>query len=272
VSTLSTRQTIGLVVLFAVTAVTFVLLDRRDALDPLKNSVHQLTVPVTDFFNRANREDQSQLAQELEQVTAERDALKAENVQLKAQAKEVEDLQNVLNVQRDHTEWDLVTARVLSPDPAGLSKFITIDKGSADGIRKGMAVVDPYYFVGLVTDVEPHTAKITLAIDGSAAIGAQLTDSQADGVVYGVWQLGRRLEMRYVDRSVTPKQGEIVVTSNNVESRTAGVPGNLIIGKVETVPDKDNQGDSQTIEILPACDFDNLKIVAVIVNDGQDGS
>jgi rod shape-determining protein MreC len=267
---MSTRQTIGLVVLFAVTAVIFVLLDRRDALDPLKNSLHQLTVPVTDFFDRANQKDESALAKELEQIKAERDSLLAENVQLKQQAKEVEDLQAVLKVQRDHKEWKLATARVLSPDPTGLSKFITIDKGSNDGIRVGMAVVDPNYFVGLVTSVEPESAKITLAIDGSARIGAQLLDSGADGVVYGEWQLGGRLSMSYVERNVAPKEGEVVVTSTNVESRTAGVPGNLIIGKVEEIPQVDNQGDSQKIKILPACDFDNLEIVAVIVDDGED--
>lgn len=267
---MSTRQTIGLVVLFAFTAIAFVLLDRRDALDPLKNSLHQLTVPVTEFLDRANQEDQSALAKELEQVKAERDRLLAENVQLQAQAKEVEDLQNVLNVKRDHTNWTLVTARVLSPDPAGLSKFITIDKGSNDGIREGMAVVDPYYFVGLVSQVEPDSARITLAIDGSARIGAQLVDSQADGVVYGQWQVGERMSMSYVERSVTPKEGEIVVTSSNVESRTAGVPGNLIIGKVESVPEIDNQSDTQTIKILPASDFDNLDVIAVIIDDGSD--
>jgi cell shape-determining protein MreC len=78
--------------------------------------------------------------------------------------------------------------------------------------------------------------------------------------------------MDYVDRSVEPKKGEIVVTSKSVETRTAGVPGNLIIGRVEDDPERFNQGDSQTINVLPSCDFDNLTLVAVIVNDGESGS
>jgi rod shape-determining protein MreC len=273
VSTLSTRQTIGLVVLFALTSISFIALDNRSALDPLKTALRDLVVPVTDVFNRAGNGSDSDLAQELERVKRERDAALAENVRLKADQKDVEQLQAILGVKESHSEWTLVTARVLGVDPLNLQKYIVIDKGSLDGIAEGMAVIDPNYFVGLVVGpVGEHSAKVMLAIDGSSAVGAQLLDSGADGIVYGRWQAGGRLEMAYVDRAVQPKAGEVVVTSKSVETRTAGVPGNLIIGKVEDDPERFNQGDSQTINVLPASDFDNLSLVAVIVDDGESGS
>ena len=271
-STLNTRQTIGLVVLFVATSLSFIALDNRSALDPLKTALHDLVVPVTDVINRTGDGNDSDLAQELERVKRERDAALAENVRLKADLKDVEQLRKILGVQQDHAEWTLVTARVLSVDPTNLQKYVIIDKGSVDGIQEGMAVVDPYYFVGLVVGpVAEHSAKVMLAIDGSARIGAQLSDSGADGIVYGRWQTGGRLEMSYVDRSVKPKKGEVVVTSKSVETRTVGVPGDLIIGTVEEEPETFNQGDSQSIKILPAVDFDNLSLVAVIVNDGESG-
>jgi rod shape-determining protein MreC len=272
VSTLSTRQTIGLVVLFALTSISFIALDNRNALDPLKTALHELVVPVTDVFNRVGNGSESDLAKELEQVKRERDAALAENAQLKAEQKDVDQLKEILGVAQSHKEWKLVTARVLGVDPMNLQKFVTIDKGSVDGIREGMAVVDPNYFVGLVTAVEEHSAKVLLAIDSSATVGAQLLDSGADGIVYGRWQNQGRMELAYVDRSVKAKPGETVVTSTNPETRTAGVPGNLIVGKVEDDPVTFNQGDTQTIKVLPACDFDHLTLVAVIVDDGESDS
>jgi rod shape-determining protein MreC len=273
VSTLSTRQTIGLVVLFALTSLSFIALDNRNALDPLKTALHDLVVPVTDVFNRVGNGNNSDLAKELERVKQERDAALAENAQLKADQKDIDQLKEILGVAQSHKEWKLVTARVLGVDPMNLQKFITIDKGSLDGIREGMAVVDPNYFVGLVVGpVGEHSAKVLLAIDSSANVGAQLLDSGADGIVYGRWQNQGRMEMAYVDRSVKPKQGETVVTSTNPETRTVGVPGNLIIGQVEEAPETFNQGDTQTIKVLPACDFDNLTLVAVIVDNGESGS
>jgi len=270
VSTLSTRQTIGLVVLFALTSLSFIALDNRNALDPLKTALHDLIVPVTDVFNRAGNRNDSSLAQELDRVKRERDAALAENVRLKAEQKDVEQLRAILNFQEAHTDYTLVTARVLGVDPLNLQKYIVIDKGSADGIREGQAVVDPNYFVGLVVGpVGEHSAKVMLAIDASSAVGAQLMDSGADGIVYGRWQSGGRLEMSYVDLAVKPKPGELVVTSKSAETRTADVPGNLIIGKVEEEPETFNQGDTQTIKVLPVSDFDHLTLVAVIVDDGE---
>jgi rod shape-determining protein MreC len=274
VTTLSTRQTIALVVLFVVTSLTFIALDNRRALDPLKIGLREAIAPATDAFSRVGRGrgNQGELARQLEQITRERDALMAENAQLKMQAAEIEKLQQMLDFRQKHQEWTLVSARVLNPDPTGLQKFVTIDKGAADGLQVGMAVVDPYYFVGLVSEVEERTAKVTLAIDASSVVGAQLLSNGADGIVYGRWQSGGRMEMAYVDRGVTVAPGEVIVTSNRLETRTSRVPGGLIIGKPDGPPITNNQSDTLAIRVLPAADFDNLSLVAVIIDDGQSGS
>lgn len=133
-----------------------------------------------------------------------------------------------------------------------------------------MAVVDPNYLVGVVTEVEEHSARVTLVIDATFAVGAKLLDSKGEGIAYGDWQSGGRVEMRYVDRDITPEKDEVVVTSDESDSQTAQVPSAIIIGKVTGEPQVDNQSDSQTIQVLPAADFDNLSIVAVIVSDGED--
>ena len=39
-------------------------------------------------------------------------------------------LQDVLGVQEAHQDWTLLTAKVINPDPSGLQKLVTIDKGS----------------------------------------------------------------------------------------------------------------------------------------------
>lgn len=43
------------------------------------------------------------------------------------------------------------------------------------------------------------------------------------------------------------------------------VPGGIIIGVANGDPVLDNQGDSQTINVLPASDFENLEVVSVVV-------
>jgi rod shape-determining protein MreC len=265
---LSPRQTVLLVVLFVATSFTFIALDNNRTLDPLKSGLHDSLVPVTDTFNKlGNRGDNnSELAKELEKTKKERDALLAENANLRVQVAEVNQLRDQLQVKEDHPEWQLVSARVINPDPSSLEKFITIDKGSKDGIQVGMAVTDPNIFVGQVTEVEEHSARVTLAVDMSYKVGAKLADSGSDGIAYGMWQKQGRIEMRHVDRDAKPKDGELVVTATSSDVKTAKVPGGLIVGKVDGEPTLDNQTDELTIKILPLADFDNLKVVAVILN------
>jgi rod shape-determining protein MreC len=127
-----------------------------------------------------------------------------------------------------------------------------------------MAVVDPYFFVGLVTAVSEHSAQVTLGIDITSSVGAEDQNTGATGIVYGLWQNGGRMEMRHIDRASTVTNGDLIVTSNDSSVNTAMVPGNIIIGKVTEDPVVDNQSDTLTVTVAPASNYDNLEVVAVI--------
>lgn len=271
-SPIGIRQTILLVILFIVLAVGLITLDNSSTLAPLRSGLRGATDPVVSWIDRVSDRsgNPTPLEVQLAQVTKERDEALAENAQLKARIASVAKLEEILGVQETHPNWTLLTASVVNSDPSGLQKLVTIDKGSADGVEIGMAVIDPNYLVGIVTKVGEHSSQVTLAIDATFSVGAKLLDTQQGvGIAYGQWQHGGRMEMRHVSRDITPEKGEVVVTSDETEARTSRVPPAIIIGKVTGEPSVDNQSDSQTIQILPAADFDNLSIVAVIVGDGS---
>jgi rod shape-determining protein MreC len=269
VTSLSLRHTMALVLLFVALAVTLIALDNRHTLDPLKSGLRAVVGPVADWVDEAlDRDDSiSSLEIQLQQVTEERDQLLRDYAQLKLELEDVDSLRNILGVQESNPNWELVAANVINVDPTGLQKFITIDRGSLDGLEVGMAVIDPYYLVGLITEVEERSAKVTLIIDATSAVGAKLLETKGVGVVYGRWQYGGRLELQHVDREVEPQDGELVVTSDETDARTARVPGGLIIGVVTGEPAIDNQSDSQTIQVHPGATFETLSVVAVIVSD-----
>ena len=161
-------------------------------------------------------------------------------------------------------------ARVLSVDPTGVNKFIVIDRGSTDGVTVGMAVTDPNYYVGVVVQVDDTSSQVLLAIDSTHTVGVELESSHATGVAYGMWQQGGRMEIRYVDRDV-----EITARARRWSrpARPISAPrtcrAGLIIGKASGQPSIDNQGDTQTMQVIPAADFDNLSFVTVITSTGQ---
>ena len=263
-SAIGIRQTILLVILFIVAAVALIALDNSSTLSPLRSGLRGVVDPAVSWIDRVTDRGggQTPLEVQLAEITKERDELLAENVRLQSDLNAVAPLQEVQGVQDAHQDWNLAIAKVINSDPSGLQKLVTIDKGSADGIEVGMAVISPNYLVGVVTTVDEHSSRVTLAIDGSFVTGAELLDSKGTGIAYGEWQSGGRMGMKHVSRDITPKDGEIVITSDE----TAQVPPAIIIGQVTGEPTIDNQSDSQTIQILPAADFDNLTIVAVILS------
>jgi rod shape-determining protein MreC len=269
VTALSTRQTIGLVVLFVVTSLTFIQLDSRRALDPIKAALEAVISPIARTVdNAASDGSASPLERELAVVKAERDRALAENAELKAGQREMEQLRLQAKLQQDRPTWKMLQARVVGSDPTGQQLFMTIDKGARDGIEEGMAVVaqGPNY-IGQVTQVWERTAKVMLIIDVAQTVGARL-DSGPDGVVYGLSRRGGWLELRHLDRDATVDQGELVLTNDSPALRTAQVPGGLIIGRVDnTQIVRDAQADSQIVQVIPLVNYEKLQVVTVVLTD-----
>ncbi len=272
-TTLSTRQTFALVVLFVVTSLAFIQLDNRRALDPIKDSLYTIVTPVVDTVsglmpaNSPDPGEESALERALTATKVERDQLAAENAQLRAEVREVDDLRKQAKLQQDRPTWRMIQARVRGADPTTQQKFMVIDKGSQDGITVGMAVVaqGPNY-VGQVTEVEETSSRVMLVVDASQTVGARL-DGGADGVIFGMWQNGGRLEMRYLERDAEPAPNELVLTTANAALRTARVPGGLIIGRVGSEVEQNRQGDLQTVPVIPLVAFVELQVVSVVLTD-----
>ncbi len=131
-------------------------------------------------------------------------------------------------------------------------------------IQTGMAVISPDFFVGQVTDVSPNQSRVTLAIDSASQVGAMLQTNSASGVLFGEWQSGGQMQLRYLDPSITVNTGDVVVTSG----RTERVPKGLVVGKVSGIH-RNVQSDELNVDVAPLIDFNSLQSVMVIVSDGS---
>jgi rod shape-determining protein MreC len=165
-TTLSTRQTFALVALFVATSLAFIQLDNRRALDPIKDGLYAVVAPAVDAFDRVGGggpAGDTPLERELAAVKAERDQLAADNARLRDEVREVDQLRMQAQLKKDHPSWEMLSAHVRSPDPSNFQKFLIVNKGSADGVNEGMAVVaQGLNYVGQVTEVAEHSAQVML--------------------------------------------------------------------------------------------------------------
>lgn len=167
-------------------------------------------------------------------------------------------LRNLLDFRK--TMINRVTpAEVIGKDPSPWFKSVIIDKGSVDGLKKGLPVVIPEGIVGMVTDVAYHYSKVLLIIDQNSAVDALVQRTRARGIIKG--KSSTRCVFKYVLRKHDVKIGDTVVSSG-----LDGVfPKGLRIGSVLSVIRK-NSGIFQEVTVSPYVDFEKLEEVLVVLN------
>lgn len=261
------RRVVSSLLIFMVVCAAILVLDRQNLIDPVREGLGEILTPIATSFEGIGQPamGDSELEVQLATVTAQRDRLVAENARLKADTILLEDLQEQLRVEQDRPDLSYYAVSVIGRDPSGAQEFVIINKGAADGLREGMAVVDPDYYVGQLTEVQEHQSRVMLISDVNASVGAMLYNSRADGVVYGTPNSGGMLTMRHVDKDVTVTDAEWVVTSDLAESETAQVPSNIPIGIVVKEPVLNAQNDQLDITVQPGAEMNNLSTLWIVV-------
>lgn len=176
--------------------------------------------------------------------------------QERAHAQRTRALQQLLDL-RDRVTLQTSAADVIAAAATPEFRTVTIGKGSREGLRADMAVIAPAGVVGRVIVPSAHAAKVQLLIDRSAAAGALVERTRAQGVATGWGE--DRLRLDYVNASAELAVGDTVVTSG-----IDGIyPKGFVIGWIERV--ERSGGAYGTITIRPAVDFSSLEEVLVVL-------
>ncbi|MCL6429951.1 MAG: rod shape-determining protein MreC [Anaerolineae bacterium] len=153
---------------------------------------------------------------------------------------------------------DLLSAEVIGRDPSNLLRYLTIDRGTRDGVQVGMPVITARGLVGQVREVRGNSAKVVLLTDPSSAVNALIQRSRATGIVEG--QTGPNLVLRYLPQTEGIAQpGDLVLTSG----LGGHFPRRLLIGEITEVRRSDVDM-FQEARLRPAVDLDALEIVFVV--------
>ncbi len=150
-----------------------------------------------------------------------------------------------------------VTARIIGKDPSLWFRDVVIDRGSNEGVDKGMPVVTDEGIVGQIYYAAPDYAKVLLAIAPSSALDVLVQESRERGILKGTG--GDTYTLKYVLKTVEVKKGDHVVTAGYGGLFPTGLP----VGVVTKVVKK-RRGMFLKIEVTPAVDFDSLEDLLVM--------
>ncbi len=157
--------------------------------------------------------------------------------------------------------FKFVVGKAIMVETSRANNYITIDKGTEDGIESGMGVISATGVVGKVRSCSEHYSVVTSILHSQFMVSSRLVRSDEIGPVR--WQSKDPTVVSMIDVSRYKKvfKGDSAVTSN----LNSVFPPGIMVGTVRSVRNRPDQ-TFYDIDLNVATDFSNLSYVYVVLN------
>lgn len=190
-------------------------------------------------------------------------ALEAEVVMLRTQNKHLRQdiLQDSLRSLDSVGRFEFVIASVINNSVIRPYNYITIDKGTADGLAPEMGVMDQNGVVGVTNVVGKHHSRIISLLNPNFRLSCKLRGNSAFGSL--VWDGRNPSEalLEELPKQVRFHKGDTIITSGYSAMFPEGIPVGTVIGSTRGEDD-----NFHTLRIRLLTDFTTLSTVKVISN------
>ncbi len=193
------------------------------------------------------------------ELEAQVSQLQAQVIDLQQRVNETEILAALVDFSRASPESSYKAASVIGRDPSPFLHYVIINRGSNEGIQRGMPVVTNEGLVGRVDAVIADAARVQLVTDPVSSVNVHLKNANTDAVLIGSVTGDVSLDLISQDATINP--GDLILTSG----LGGGFPADLIVGQVVNVRKLPAELFQQAT-VQPAVDFSRLQIVLVITN------
>jgi len=214
-------------------------------------------VAVQDFLTSPR--DIASLRQRNIELEGEVAELQAQVIQLQQQVGKTQILAALVDFEQANPENRYLSAAVIGRDPSPFLHYVIINRGSNDGILRGMPVVTNQGLIGRVDAVIADAARIQLITDPSSSVNVRLQNAETEASLVG--SVTGDVTLQLIPQDINVQAGDLVLTSG----LGGGYPPDLIIGQVVNVRSRDFDLFQQAT-VQPVVDFNRLEIVLVIVN------
>ena len=263
-------RTANLVIGLSLISLTLIIIDSSSRwLQPVRSAIDLLTAPIiyvaevphmaAHGFGRmivsraAMLEQIDELTQrnlQLSQSSQQAEALRAENDQMRT-----------LLGSKPRTTDPVLIAEIVGVTPISTVHQVVIDKGSADGVRTGYAVLDSEGLFGQVLDTSPFNARVLMITDSRHGLPVEAVRNGLRGVAYGTGQIDR-LHINGLPLTAEIRGGDRIVASGLGQVFPYGYP----VGVVESVHPSPSRNFA-LVNVRPSAQLDRARHILVILKD-----
>ena len=228
---------------------------------PIQDGANKALKPVRDLFGWFG--DTLHAKSQRDALRKQTDRLRRELVADQAEKRSYKELISIYHLdQLGINDYHPVTATVVGKTPNIWYSTVTIDKGSAAGVRVNDPVINGEGLVGKVVQVASDGAQVDLITDSAIGVSARIGTSNATGIVQPKVGDPNDLLLQYLPANFQVNSGEYVVTSGTVASPDDSLyPPGIVIGQVTSV---NEESAYKSVNVRPSANLHNLDIVQVL--------
>ncbi len=198
-------------------------------------------------------------------LKADNATLAEDNARLRSSLKDAsyenDTLLTAVNDTVRHQQYKYITAKVINNSVNRRNNYLTLNKGSEQGIKPEMGVICSDGIVGIVKQVSPHFCTVMSLLHKDSRISAKIKRNDFFGSL--IWEGGSPFfaSLKEIDKTVPVKTGDTIVTT----AFSSIFPAGIMIGRVTNsrVAAGSNFHD---IEVLLSTRFQKLSHVYIINN------
>lgn len=266
-----TRKKLLLTVVLIIVAVTTMVITAPAGSTPLMGALRDAMAPVHNVLTRTGQGFGGVLAVPVkvyqavyknEELSGQVTALEGELHRTREVLLESERLQALLDFQTQVAgTYETEAAAVVNRSPGNLLGVITVNKGTAHGIKENMPVMTPAGLVGRVLSASKYSSEVLLIIDPRSGVGSMVQETRVPGLVEGMSASSGQLRMTHIPGNLQVDDGQVVITSGM--DMGSLYPKGIPIGTVTRV-EKEPSGLFKTALVKTFVDFHRLEEVLIV--------
>lgn len=227
-----------------------------------------VTYPFNFVVNRVNdynklkdvKKENDTLKSSIDRITS----IESENMELR---REIDKLKEELDIDYTLTDYEYLNSTVISRNVGYWYNTITIDKGTYNGVKKDMVVINGKGLIGKVIRTTTFTSDVRLLTtsDTNNKISVMISNGTYSlyGLINGYDYNENLLEVEGISNTKDVNVGDYVYTSG-----LGGIfPSGILIGMVSEIT-TDSYDLAKIIKVTPSVDFTDINYVSILKRKG----
>ena len=194
-----------------------------------------------------------------ETLTEENRALRSQLLRMEQQIRNISLVDSVSFPTTDSLKYKVLKANVIKNSFRLKNNYLTIDKGTKDGVKQDMGVLSPQGVVGIIENTSERFATVQSVLNTRSALNAMVKRTQHFGSLGWDTREVNKVQLLEVPNIAPIQNGDTIVTGGMSNIFPKGIP----IGRIVHF-EKSKKDNTYIIDVKLFADMSNLEYVYII--------